>query len=235
VQNLLEMFNEEEQKFSKFGAKDLYKLKYVYDSTTSDGYNRMQFELKNIFRLIESLEPREMKITIDESYKKLEKLEFNPTISGPNITLKDKLRRDFSVWYKPAFYVPTVNSARECMVDFVVMRGVHGSMYELDPELKKQLYTYEFFSNSILREISIKLLSELKQITLALMCKKTFMPSDLHEIKIANFFLKPNRLMLLSEEYLPDNLKMSLPVNVLYAENVDMNMQKFVDVAKKVL
>jgi hypothetical protein len=115
------------------------------------------------------------------------------------------------------------------------MRGVHGSMYELDPDLKKQLYSYEFLSNSILRDISIKLLGSLKTISLGVLCKKTFMPSDLQEIKITNFYLKANRLMLLSEDYLPDNLKMSLPVNVTYAENVDMNAQKFVEAAKKVL
>jgi len=235
VQNLLEMFSEEEQKLSKFGVRNLHKLKYVYDSTTSNNYNRMRFELKSIFALIESMEPKELKITIDDSFKKLEKLEFNPTISGPNISLRDKLRRDFSIWYKPTFYIPTVNSARAITADFVIMRGVHGSMYELDPDLKKQLYSYEFLSNSILRDISIKLLGSLKGISLAVLCKKAFMPSDLSEIKITNFYLKANRLMLLSEDYLPDNLKMSLPVNVTYAENVDMNAQKFVEAAKKVL
>lgn len=235
VQNLLEMFNEEEQKFSKFGVRDLHKLKYIYDSTTSNNYARMQFELRSIFALIESMEPKELKITIDDSFKKLEKLEFNPTISGPNISMRDKLRRDFSIWYKPIFYIPTVNSARGLIADFVIMRGVHGSMYELDPDLKKQLYSYEFLSNSILRDISIKLLGSLKTISLGVLCKKAFMPSDLREIKIANFYLKANRLLLLSEDYLPDNLKMSLPVNVTYAENVDMNAQKFVEAAKKVL
>jgi hypothetical protein len=229
------MFIEQEQRFSKFGIKDLHKLKYVYDSTAQNGYNGMQFELKNIFSLVESMEPKEMKVTIDDSYKKLEKLEFNPTISGPNIVFKDKLRRDFSIWYKPAFYIPTVNSARPIMADFAIMRGNHGSMYELDPELKKLLYSYEFLSNSLLRDIAMKLLGELKHISLAVLCKKSFVPSDLSEIKIASYFLKPNRIMLLSEDYLPDNLKMSLPVSVLYAENVDMDCRKFVDVAKKVL
>jgi hypothetical protein len=235
VQNLLGMFSEEEQKFSKLGVKDLYKLKYVYDSAASEGYTRMQFELKSIFSLIESLEPKEMKIMIDDIYKKLEKLEFNPTISGPNISFKDKLGRDFSVWYKPTFYIPTVNSARECTVDFVIMRGVHGSMYELDPELKKQLYSYEFLSNTMLKDISIRLLGKLKHIGLGIICKKTFMPSDLGEIKIASYYLKANKLMLLSDNYMPDNLKMSVPVNVLYAEKVDMNPQKFVDIARRVL
>lgn len=235
MQNLLEMFSEEEQRFSKFGVKDLHKLKYVYDATTANGYNRMQFELRNIFSLVEALEPKELKITIDDAYKKLEKLEFNPTISGPNIVFKDRIRRDFSIWYKPIVYIPTVNSARAIMADFVIMRGVHGSMYELDPELKKQLYSYEFLSNSTLKDISMKLLGELKNISLAVICKKTFMPSDLHEIKVASFYLKANRLMLLSEDYLPDNLKMSLPIGVVYAENVDMNAQKFVEAAKKVL
>jgi len=235
VQNLLEMFSEEEQRFSKFGIRDLYKLKYVYDSTTSNSYTGMQFELKNIFSLVDALEPKEMKVTIDDSFKKLEKLEFNPTISGPNITFKDKLRRDFSIWYKPTFYIPTVNSARPITLDFAIMRGNHGSMYELDPELKKLLYSYEFLSNSTLRDISIKLLGELKHISLAILCKRSFMPSDLSEIKIASFFTKPNRMMLLSEDYLPDNLKMSLPVSVLYSENVDMTTQKFVEMAKRVL
>ena len=235
MQNLLEMFSQEEQRFSKFGVKDLHKLKYVYDATTANGYNRMQFELRNIFSLVESLEPKEMKVTIDDAYKRLEKLEFNPTISGPNIVFKDRIRRDFSIWYKPTFYIPTVNSARPVTADFVIMRGVHSSMYELDPELKKQLYSYEFLSNSTLKDVSIKLLGSLKHISLAVLCKKAFMPSDLGEIKVTSFYLKANKLMLLSEDYLPDNLKMSLPVNVLYAENVDMNSQKFVEAAKKVL
>lgn len=235
MQNLLDMFSAEEQRFSKFGIKDLHKLKYVYDAASSNGYSRMQFELRNMFALLESLEPKDMKVTIDDSYRRLEKLEFNPTISGPNITVKDKLRRDLSVWYKPVFYIPTVNSARPIMADFVIMRGVHGSMYELDPELKKQLYSYEFISNSVLRDISIKLLGSLKHINVAVLCRKNFMPSELGEIKAVSFFLKPSRVILLSEDYLPDNLKMSLPVNVLYAENVDVNAQKFVEVAKRVL
>lgn len=235
MQNLLEMFSEEEQRFSKFGVKDLHKLKYIYDSTTSNNYARMQFEMKNIFALIDSLEPKELKITIDDNFKRLEKLEFNPTISGPNITLRDKLRRDFSIWYKPIFYIPTANSARAIMADFVILRGFHGSMYEMNPDLKKELYSYEFLSNSMLRDVSIKLLAGLKHISLAVLVKKAFMPSDLAEIKVTYYYLKPNRLMLLSEDYLPDTLKMSLPVNVVYAENVDVNSQKFVEEARKVL
>ena len=235
MQNLLEMFSEEEQRFSKFGIKDLHKLKYVFDSTNSSEYRRMQFELKNIFSLIEALEPKEMKITIDDNYKKLEKLEFNPTISGPNITFKDRIRRDFSLWYKPTFYVPTVSSARGAVVDFVIMRGNHGSMYELAPELKKLLYSYEFISNTALRDISLKLLGGLKHISLAILCKKCFMPSDIQEIKTASFYLKANRVLLLSEDYLPDAVKMVAPPNVIYAENVDINSQKFVELAKKVL
>lgn len=229
------MFSEEERRFSKFGLKDLHKLKYVFDSVPSNGYSRMQFELKNIFNLVEALEPTEMKVSIDDNFKKLERLEFNPTISGPNINFKDRLRRDFSVWYKPQFYIPTISSARSITADFVIMRGNHGSMYELEPDVKKQLYSYEFLSNSMLRDIAIKLLGNMKNISLAVLCKKTFSPSDLGEIKIASFYLKPSRLMLLSEDYLPDNLKMSLPLNVLYAENVDMDSRKFVDAAKKVL
>jgi hypothetical protein len=234
---LLEVFAQHEQKFAGVGACDLHKLKYVYDMhpRRANDYNEMQFELRTIFKLIEMLEPKEMKVSIDDTYKKVEKLEFNPTISGPNIVVRDRLRRDFSIWYKPVLYVPTPNSARPIVADFVIIRGVAGSLYDLDPELKKKLYSYEFMPNDLLREIAIKLLAKLRPVHVVIGCKMSFMPSDLLDIKALSFFLKPNRFLIVSEDYLPEQVKMNLPINIVCSENVDMNTQKFVDLARKAI
>lgn len=233
--NLLEIFEQHEQKFSAVGGRDLHKLKYISDIRSGDNPKQMQFELQSLFRLIDALEPREMRVQIDETYKRIEKLEFNPTISGPNIVLKDNLRRWLCFWYKPLFYIPTPNSARQLMVDFAVFKGVSGSMYNLDPELKKQLYAYEFLSNNLLREITIKMLSKLKQPSLLIQCRQCFTPSHLTDIKAMDYFLKPQKILLVSEEYLPNDVKLNLPFNVQYVENVDMSAQKFVEAAKRLL
>jgi hypothetical protein len=234
MQSLLELFSEQEEKFANVGARNFHKLKYVYDSTSSEvtDYDKMKFELHIIFKLIEALEPKQMRITIDDTYKKLEKLEFNPTISGPNIFFRDKLHRDFSVWYKPIFYVPTANSAKEIIVDFVVLRSVNLSMYTIDPELRKQLYAYEFLSDILLRDISMRLLNKLKHVHLLVMCKRKFSQSDLNEIKIANYYVKPNRVLLFSSEPFEDIFKMNLPINAECIEAVED--RKLSEVARRI-
>ena len=244
MQTLLELFDEQEKKFSGLGVRGLHKLKYIYDSSIdidSDSfqdvemhtYDKMRFELRVIFKMIESLEPKDMRIMIDDTYKKIKKLEFNPTISGPNISFRDKLRRDFSIWYKPVFYVPIANSAKEIMLDFAILRGVNLSMYFIDPELKRELYQYEFLSDVLLKDISIKMLNKLKQIYLGIICKQHFTPADITKIKTACYFLKPIRLLLVSENYVPDLVKMALPINTHVLENVDFSDRKITDVAKK--
>lgn len=229
------MFEQQEQKFSKIGARGLHKLKYMYDSRKLDDYEGLRFELKTIFTFIDALEPKEMKIMIDDTYKKIEKLEFNPTVSGPNITIRDRMRRDFSIWYKPLFYIPTPNSARQLMADFIVFRGTHDSMYAFDDALKKELYTYEFLSNAMLREISIKMLSRLKPVHLVINVKKNFQMSDVNHLKTTSFFLKPHRMLLVSEDYLPESVKINMPINLSICENVDMNAQKFTEMAKRLI
>lgn len=240
MQTLLELFKEQEQKFSGIGVRGLHKLKYVFDSNLEDSeaeqdYSRMKFELRIAFRIIEALEPKDMHVMIDDTYKKIEKLEFNPTISGPNVVFRDKLRRDFSVWYKPIFYVPTANSARGLKIDFAFLRSTNFSMYAIDNLLKKELYSYEFLSDAMLKEISMKLLNKLKHVQLSMVCRQEVKASDIADIKAACYFLKPSRFLIVSEDYVPDAVKMNLPVNATLMENVDLNDRKIGDVAKQLL
>lgn len=231
MQTLLELFSEQEQRFASLGVRDLHKLKYVFDATRDEDapadYEQLKFELQTIFRLIESLEPREMRVTIDNTFKKLERLEFNPTISGPNITFKDKLRRDYSVWYKPVFYVPTANSAQPLTVDFVILRSFNLSMYWIDPELRKQLYHYEFLPNTLLRDISVRLLGKMRPVQAIVTCKREFRPSHLADLKAANYYLKPSRNLAVSQGTMPEAVKINLPINTMFADNLTPETRKF--------
>lgn len=240
MQTLLEVFSEQEQKFSQIGVRGLHKLKYVFDSTfdtetENPDYEKMKFELRIVFRMIEALEPKDLRVMIDDAYKKIEKLEFNPTISGSNICFKDRLRRDFSVWYKPVFYVPTANSARNLMVDFVFLRGTSFSMYSIDQELKRELYSYEFLSDIMLKDISTKLLNKLRQVQLGMVCRKNISTADLPNIRNASYFLRASRFLVVCENEIPDAVKMNLPVNATFLENADLNDRKIGDIAKQLL
>ena len=236
MQNLLEMFRQQEHSFSKLGVRDLHKLKYVYDSATREtNYADMQFELKTVFKLIEALDPTQMKVQIDEAYKKIEKLEFNPTVSGSNIVFRDKIRRDFSVWYKPTVYIPTQNSAIPLTPDFLISKGVHPALFDIDDTLRKQLYNFEFFSNAQLREISIKLLGKIKPVHAIMMCKRKFAKEDAPVFKTIDYYLKPRKLLIVSEDYLPEEIKNSLPMSADYVENLDAGCQKLKDLAPRAI
>ena len=90
-------------------------------------------------------------------------------------------------------------------------------------------------ANVVLRNISIRLLSKMKPIHTIMYVRKNFQASDLKEIQNVNFFLKPNKTLLISEEYMPGQVKMNLPLNTYPCENVDMNSQKFKDLVKRIV
>lgn len=230
---LLDFFSDYEE---KYGSGDIHKFKKVFDAVTpSKDYIQLKFELKTIFSFIDALEPKSLTIDIDERLREIKDLEFNPTIRNPNIHLTDKLGREFCVWYKPLFFYPYTDSVKPLLLDFVVAKGEYKNLYNLDAELEKVLFTEKFFPESALKNISIKLLSKLRPLHAVMFVRKKFMPSDMTEIKSASYFLKPNKTLLISEEYLPQPLKMTLPISAYVIENLDMNSEKFKESVKKII
>lgn len=231
--SLLDLFNEYEKKYE---TNDLYRLKKIYDTYSPEGdYTQLRFELKTIFAFIDALQPKSMTVDIDERYKEPKELEFRPTLSKPNIFIKDWLGRDFCFWYKPIFYYPYQDSAKSLLLDFVVVKGEYSPLYNLDAEIERILYSQEFLSNSALKNLATRMLGRMRKIHIAAFVKKKFSPNDLTQIKSASFFLKPTKLLLVSEEYLPEQVKMNLPLSTYYSENVDMNSEKFKDIVKKIV
>lgn len=225
---LLEMFEAEGK---KLGSGDLYKLKYIFDKKGSGGYGEMEYELRMIFKLIESLKPRQMLVSTEVERSDA----FSPTIGAANIKIRDSLGREFSIWYKPSFYVPEKNTAREIVIDFVLLKGNHDSIYNLTPALAKELQTYDPLPTELFGEMSKKLLAALKPVHIAIQCGGEFRYSAIADLKAIDFFLKPGRILIVSEEYLPEDLKMNLPITALPIENVDMNFQKLIETAKRII
>lgn len=231
--SLLDLFNEYGKKYE---TNELHRLKKIYDTfSPEEDYNQLRFELKTIFAFIDALQPKSITVDIDERYREAKELEFRPTLSRPNVFLKDWLERDFCIWYKPLFYYPYQDSSKSLLLDFVVVKGEYSSLYNLDAEIEKVLYSQEFLSDSALKNLSNKMLGKMRKIHLAAYIKKKFSPRDLTKIKSASFFLRPNKLLLISEEYLPQQVKMNLPLSTYYSENVDMNSEKFKDLVKKIV
>lgn len=234
MSNLLDFFNEYEKKYN---ATDIHNIKKMYDKIYGDvgDYVKLQFELRTIFAFVDTLEPKQLHVDIDEKRKDVKELEFNPTLSNPNIFVRDKIDRDFCIWYKPVFYYPYTDTAKFLMPDFVMIKGDFGPIYNMDPDLEKRLYMHEYLTGPVLKDLSIRLLSRMKPIHTVMYVRKNFLASDLKEIQNVNFFLKPNKTLLISEEYMPGQVKMNLPLNTYPCENVDMNSQKFKDLVKRIV
>lgn len=232
MQTLLDMFKEES--VVDTNVKNLHKLQEIYKSREGEvNYNTLKFQIETLFHLFKTLDAKNIKIRMGRESQKLDKLEFNPTISEPNITFTDKDKNAYSVWYKPVVYVPSKNSAKKISPDFIFLKGEHSSMYEIDKGLKKSLYAYEFLSDSVLKEISGKLLEKLKEVQLVLHSSEEYKYRDLSHIVDSKHYLDPNRVFLVSEKHLPNTVKMDMPLGVKYEENVGMNKRKLRKSIKK--
>ncbi len=221
---LLEFIEMQEKSHSKLGVKNLHKLKRVHGSEFNPA--EFEFQLKTVLRLIDSTKPKGLTISVDPEYNKIQKLEFKPTISRPNFIFKNRFDKLFSGWYNPVVYVPQANSASVLSPDFLFFRGEVDCMYNLDSKFRKELYSYEFLSNQMLKELSIKLLARMKPVHLVVFARRKFLESDISEIKSAQFYLRPNKVLVMSEAGLPSRLKMNLPVNAEFIERIDLNYQK---------
>ena len=193
------------------------------------------FELRTIFSFVNALEPIDSLISIDETPKVIVEDSFSPTLKTPDIQFTDKNGRAFSIWYKPTVYYPKEEKTQPAMIDFLVLKGKRSELYGIDEVTKKELVTHEYVTESMIKEFSIRLLSKLSQVHAVLFVREKFTVNDLKDIKDASFFLRPAKLLLISEDYLPSEVKINLPINVNYAENVDMNAEKFKETVRKII
>jgi hypothetical protein len=193
------------------------------------------FELKTIFSFINALEPTNSLINIEETPKVIAEESFSPTMKAPDIEVTDKLGRDYSIWYKPVVYYPKDEKTESMMVDFLMSKGKSKGLYDLDSTTLKELTTHEFITGSMIREFSMKLLSKIKPVHIILFVRENFSANDLKQINDAAFFLRPSRILLVSEKYIPNDVKMNLPINAQFVENAGMNIEKFKETVKKML
>ena len=194
-----------------------------------------EYQFKIIFEFLDAVQAKNSVINLEETPPIVKELEFNPTLGEPNITFTDYSERDFSVWYRPVIYHPKHDAAKEMIIDFVIVEGNHNSLYRMDYEIQKLLKTHEFFTGSLTKDISIRLLAKKNPVHMLLFVRKNFNANDMMEIKNAMFFLRPKRTLIVSEEYLETAVKMNLPLGMDFVENVDMNTDKLKQVVKRII
>lgn len=236
MQTLLNMFNQEEKELLNASNEDLETLRKTHESRKGRiNQEEFKFDLKTLFSILREPYIKETQVKERRPQDGFTDLEFNPTISKPDIITTDKEARAYSVWYKPIIYVPSKNSAKKIQPDFVVMKGERESMYEVDKELKKSLYTYEFLSDSVLKDISSEFLERMHDVQLVIHTNKEYKYKDLNDIKDSKHYLDPAKLLLVSEEELPQEVKMNLPIGVDFKEKVDINLRKLQEKVKELL
>ena len=187
-------------------------------------FNATDFELKTLFSILNSINPKKTRIDLDETPRVITK-DFNPTLRGPDIKLTDKTEKEYSIWYKPIIYLPYEKETKATVVDFVFVPEDTDSLYKLQ-NVEKELKTHDYLTEKMIRNLSIKLLSSKKEIQLLFFVRKNFTQKDLKEVRNIGFYLKPKRILIASEEYLDEKVKMDLPLNVDFVENVDVNFEK---------
>jgi len=235
MQTLLDMFNESENKFSQ-GQKGIKNLKSIYGRRKEQQKSsEFSFHMKTLLTTIKSLEANNVDVQKAKESKRLERLEFSPTISPPNVMITDKKARAYSVWYMPEIYVPSRNSAKKITPEYVVMEGERKSMYRGKEDLKRSLYTYEFLSDSLLKENSKELLDKMHDVKLVMQVKNEFDSKDLSRIKDSHHYLKPENLLVISEKKLPEDLKMNLPPKARCKDKVDINLRRLEEEIRNVL
>ncbi|RLG21234.1 hypothetical protein DRN74_03145 [Candidatus Micrarchaeota archaeon] len=234
--NLLDFFEDYERKYRDKGMKDFHKLKAVYDkSSEKKDYSEMEFQLHCIMKFCEAFKPKAMQVSIEESYILPKELEFNPTLSWPNIEMKDYLGREYSIWYKPRIYAPSQDGVRELLPDFIVMRGHYDSPYKLDPAFLDKIKKEPFLNKVLLREFSLGLLARLRPVQFLIIARRKIMKSYINEIKHMQFYLKPSKTLVISQSTLDNEIKLNLPVGAQFIENVDINLSKVSDEIKKMI
>ncbi len=236
MQTLLNMFDEEEKELLNTTNQDLEALKNIHETRKGKiDTEKFKFEMKTLFSSLKETQTRKIQVKKGKKQEKITDLEFNPTISKPDIIVTDKEARSYSIWYKPIIYVPSKNSAKKIQPDFIVIKGERESIYEVDKELKKSLYTYEFLSDSVLKEISSELLDKMHEIQLVIHVNKEYKYKDLKDIKDSKHYLEPKNLLLVSEKELPEEVKMNMPVGVTPKEKVGINLRKLQGKTAKLL
>lgn len=206
------------------------KLRWNYDLKQYKDYDEMRYELRFLFKFLDAVGARDVRIEIEDAKKQPEELEFRPTLGAPDISLSLKGER-YSSWYKPVFYVPEGDSARKMVADFVFVKGAHSSPYSKDEHLMKMLSSYEFLTSTMLKEISSRLLARLHKVQLVVLCRELFAPSHSADLKAIQYFLNPARILLVSEAALPDALKGELPPWTRCIEGFSTNPQKLKEIA----
>ncbi|GEM_PF-1859143 len=235
MQTLLDMFNESEKRLSQ-GQKGLQDLKSIYSSRKKQRKSsEFSFHMKTLFTAVRSLDAKSVDIERSKESQRLERLEFNPTISDPEIVITDKRAKAYSAWYMPNIYVPSRNSAKRITPEYLVMEGERRSIYEENEKLKRDLYTYEFLSDSLLKENSKKLLNKMNNVKLVMHVKNKFKPSDLSKIKDSAHYLKPENLLVVSEQELSKEIKMNLPPGTRFKDKIDLNLRKLENEIKETL
>lgn len=192
------------------------------------------FELRTIFSFIRALEPKKTEYSIDETPKIISEENFSPTLRNPDIIIADRMNRDFSIWFKPVIYLPKQEKTVSIMPEFLFFFGNNKCIYNLDTTTEKAITTHDFLTTSVMKEMSVRLLSRINSIALAVFVRKKYSNNDLNEIKDVGFFLKPAKMLVISEEYLPESFKMNLPFNASFVENVDMNTEKLREMARRI-
>lgn len=231
--SLLDSFNDYE---TKYGSGEIYKFKRIFDRVdSSKNYEQMKFDMKIMFAFVDALEPKNLLVDVDERVKEVSELEFQPTLSVPNMNFRDKLSREFSMWYKPVFYYPHTDSAKALIPDFVAIKGGYGPLYNMDEEIKKTLWTEKYFTGRALNNLSSMLLNRLKPIHTLVFSRKRYSASDMTMLKAASFFLKPYKMLVVSQEEIPAQLKMNLPIATYAVEKVDMNIEKFKETVRRIV
>ncbi len=233
MQTLLDTFNERDTSVN-LKAKNLYDLKDVYLSREGRiNYDELKFHVETLINVLEGVGATNVNVKVAKESRKLDKLEFNPTVSHPNITFTDSDKNAYSAWYKPVVYVPSRSSAKRINPDFIFLKGEHESMYGIDKGLKKSLYSYEFLSDSFLKEASKRLLKRMKEVHLVLHSSEEYRYRDLSRVIDSMHYLNPQNVLVVSGKHLPDTFKMDLPVGVSYEENLGLNTRKLRDCVKQ--
>lgn len=236
MQTLLNMFEEEDREIINPKEKQMKDLKDIYDRRTKKkDYKEFRFHMKTIFSFIKSTSPESVKIQAGKREKKIDKLEFNPTVSPPDIIMSDKEVKPYSIWYKPMIFVPSEKSAKRLVPEFLIMKGERKSMYNIDNEFKKSLYTYEFLSGSSLKKASKELIDKMHKPHLIIHAQREYLYRDLYAVKDSNHYLNPEKLAVISEKELPPDVKMNVPLNVTIQEKVDLSTRKLQDRARALL
>lgn len=209
---------------------DEQKLRWNYDLKQYKDYDQMKYELRFIFKFLDAMGAKDVRVEIEDSPKQPDDLEFRPTLGAPDVSFSLKGER-YSAWYKPTFYVAEADSVRKLVADFVFLKGQHSSMYSRDEHLLKMLTSYEFLTPSMLKDVSSRLLSRLHKVQLVALCKELFAPSHSSDLKAVQYYLNPARILLVSEAKIPDALKTELPPWTRCIEAFSTNPQKLKEIA----